>query len=299
MSLSPRRRRAGFTLVELLVVIAIIGVLSALLTVGLYAAFGAGKDFVLASELSQVELALENFKTKYGTYPPDLTDFSNPALTNGELDAFNAFIAKAYPRADRSVIYAFRQYLFSQNIQLDQAEALMFFLTMTSADARHPFGTGNAAAFTLPPPNARVNFLQDIPPSALRDLDNDGFPEFVQTNAKGAPIVYFDARTYTGPLASVTQVQFNSPHYVSTTGTVAPYASGASGTGYSFFNPTSFQLLSAGQDGEFGVDLSGGLVYPILNPTAALLAPPRVPESDGDNLANFTSKKKFDSYLAQ
>jgi prepilin-type N-terminal cleavage/methylation domain-containing protein len=63
----------AFTLVELLVVISIIGVLAALI-LPVASSVGRVKKINTASaELQQIETALENYKAKYGVYPP-----SNP-----------------------------------------------------------------------------------------------------------------------------------------------------------------------------------------------------------------------------
>jgi prepilin-type N-terminal cleavage/methylation domain-containing protein len=64
----PARR--AFTLIELLVVIAIIGVIASL-TLGALGSVNKNKKISTArSELSQIETALENYKAKYGVYPP-------------------------------------------------------------------------------------------------------------------------------------------------------------------------------------------------------------------------------------
>jgi len=60
----------GFTLIELLVVIAIIGVLAALTIPVLNAVKGSEYKKVARGELEKLELALGNYKAKYGTYPP-------------------------------------------------------------------------------------------------------------------------------------------------------------------------------------------------------------------------------------
>jgi len=71
--------RAAFTLIELLVVIAIMGVLAGLTLSILPGVKRRQAVNTAGAELEQIRTALENYKAKYGVYPP-----SNPAgaLTN-------------------------------------------------------------------------------------------------------------------------------------------------------------------------------------------------------------------------
>lgn len=66
--------RKGFTLIEVLVVISIIGILSAII----YANFGEArveaKNKAFKSELKEVQLALEVYKSQNGKYPTALAD---------------------------------------------------------------------------------------------------------------------------------------------------------------------------------------------------------------------------------
>jgi prepilin-type N-terminal cleavage/methylation domain-containing protein len=71
INVMPRRR--AFTLVELLVVISIIGVLAALIIPLAGSVARTKKISTAQAEMQQIETALENYKAKYGVYPP-----SNP-----------------------------------------------------------------------------------------------------------------------------------------------------------------------------------------------------------------------------
>jgi len=69
---SPPIRRRAFTLVELLVVIAIIGVLIALLLPAVQAAREAARRAQCQNNLKQLGLAVQNYQTTIGVYPPSV-----------------------------------------------------------------------------------------------------------------------------------------------------------------------------------------------------------------------------------
>jgi prepilin-type N-terminal cleavage/methylation domain-containing protein len=83
----------AFSLIELLVVITIIGALAALVIVGLGAVKKAQYKHVARIELEAIETALENYKAKYGAYPPSNQNNNN------------VYAPKGFDRAQFSQLY--------------------------------------------------------------------------------------------------------------------------------------------------------------------------------------------------
>src|ERR1044071_10347152 len=66
-----QRRDAAFTLIELIVVVAIIAVLAAMV-LPIAGAVNARKQISVAqTQLKGIEIAIQDYKTKLGYYPPD------------------------------------------------------------------------------------------------------------------------------------------------------------------------------------------------------------------------------------
>lgn len=84
--MKPRKGRSGFTLVELLVVIAIIGILIALLLPAVQAAREAARRSACSNNLRQIGIALQNYHSAVGSFPPGATFGDGSALSGNALN---------------------------------------------------------------------------------------------------------------------------------------------------------------------------------------------------------------------
>jgi prepilin-type N-terminal cleavage/methylation domain-containing protein len=73
--------KKGFTLIELLVVIAIISILTGVMIVGLNSFRYRGFDTTRLSDLHNIEIGLETYKSVNGTYPDAGTQGTNDYIT--------------------------------------------------------------------------------------------------------------------------------------------------------------------------------------------------------------------------
>ncbi len=259
---SPRARRA-FTLVELLTVIVIIGILAGLITAAAVRGRVRTKVLAVKSEVTQLAMAVEAYKEKYGEYPPDFTD----------LGALERHLKRAFPRYryrgernypgfplarqfldDVAIAYGYPAPALPNPVvtDVDQASALVVFLGGVPeqpgatkpagfhADPQRPFRNGtprtqplftefDATRLTITPGNALV--CQYRPAGA----------------AQPAPYVYFKSRRVGLPVATP-QFQYDEFAFVDSGGVVhplsyPPFSSPVAPYGYCVpyleFNPTA------------------------------------------------------------
>jgi len=87
MKIPFRSKEKGFTLVELMVVIAIIAILTGIIITGLVSSKGKSRDAKRASDLSQIQLAIEQYFDRCDQYPasPLSTSASTGCPTNNNV----------------------------------------------------------------------------------------------------------------------------------------------------------------------------------------------------------------------
>lgn len=92
-------QRGGFTLVEMLTVIVIIGILAGLIVGASVAVRNAARRAIIITEIKQLEMALQNYKSETGEYPPDFAFCERTDTVGAEARArVVRHLRKAWPR---------------------------------------------------------------------------------------------------------------------------------------------------------------------------------------------------------
>jgi prepilin-type N-terminal cleavage/methylation domain-containing protein len=265
MGLSPSR---GFTLVELLTVIVIIGMLVAMITAAAIPARNYVRNARMKTEITQLALALEAFKTEFGDYPPDGKD---PAGTT-------MFLARAFPRYSGGL---------PTGITLDPSNALTFWLggmyvtTGTTSAGFRGFSANPLSPFDTTQPSRKgpfFNFDVTRTPYITTSGTNSGWYLPQNDNASSAPFVYFKAMNTSG-------TPYSSSTYTLSSVTVRPYAQAVGG----MVNPDTFQILCPGLDAQYDNTRDGN------NPIYPTGSNYKQPGYMLDDITNFSNGKVSDN----
>jgi prepilin-type N-terminal cleavage/methylation domain-containing protein len=281
MRLTPvtRRKRPGFTLLEVIVVIVIILILASLILAATVRALAKAREVRNRNDISQLSTALENFKGKFGFYPPSRIrlcklygQYTNLGVPGIDADSVQ-YLTRMFPHIDlnswavNGIDWDGTGNRNEPPSLLEGDQCLVFFL---GGIPRQP---------AAPVPGACMGFSTNPSNPALGSADRIGpFYEFlparlVLANLVGTPIhpnapfyfTYADAYATTDGVGTIVAgapfAYFSS--YKTTNGynrygnsdcptlTLSPYWQVA-GTPNQYVSPNSYQIISAGKDGRFG-----------------------------------------------
>lgn len=281
-----RARRRGFTIIELLMVVLVIGILVALLFPAINGALVRAREAQVIAEMRSFEKAITDFKSRFGIEPPsfmvlyeDGDDWApdNPAgaVSDAQHRACRAIIRQIWPDFAFGVDYDLNSNGTAGesgvHVILNGSECLVFFLggpagyvdtdgDMTpdtyvpqgfAANPQAPFaGGGN-----------RIGPFHTFDPNRLVDLDGDQMPECVDPlPEQDAPYLYlssYEGRGYqpfgldfdcTGPSGMAN----GDDELMLGTLTDMYYVSYTDACTFQPHNPDTHQLISPGEDGEYG-----------------------------------------------
>ncbi len=306
MLIRRHTRARGFTLVEMLVVIGIIGVLVGLLLPAVMSGINSARRAQIALEIAQLDQALQAYKNKFGDFPPSLrgeTGYNN----------FLRHVRKCYPNIDSGhlslvsdAIWPNRKAMTPEydTVRLDEGEALTFWLSRVDNDPRQPFKA--LLGFTL---SSRIVLFEfderRLVWDSADDADDDGtvkynsagdtvdvdYPSYRAPYSRDTCYIHIDARSYSY-YGNNSDSKYAAKAESGSLGYTRPYAATATSTSVTFVNPTTFQIICAGQDGAFGDDLpynamNVGVNYKVF-PNGT-----RYYEDDKDNMTNFSEGRRL------
>jgi len=321
----------GFTLVEMLVVLGIIAVLAALLLPAAMGAVTRARNAALGVEVNQLATAVESYKTDKGDYPPSFRNVSPdafirhlrrcyPKIAPSEFIVFFRRDASGNPILDGNGSYQWNTPIFP----LDEGESLVFWLSHTTTDPRYPFGLTVPTGTT---PNYKKYY--EFEETRLMTDDGDVFPSYQAKYCKDTYYLYIDSRSYDyltldyGPSNIHPEVRrpvLAFAEFAIDPTTLGPVNATEEHVARPYWstirnppkqppstyvkelnkpmNPTTFQILCAGQDGNFGLteeDLSGLPNSDLkLFPTGDYYS-----KSDRDNITSFSAGKRLEDSVKQ
>lgn len=275
------RLRRAVTLIEILVALAIVGVLIGLAIPAAATLRSRSQDSAIAREIAALSHALEKYKRELGDYPPSMGEDYSPA--NRYLTICEQHLRKCYPKMSREAKNYFYDYIAPE---LDQDEAIVFWLSLTTLDERDPFPVAVLNGNPVPKPwgstAARPRVYFDFDADRLWDTPNDldEFPGYAAPYCQGTSFVHIDARYY----------RFHLTPATAAISAVQPYFDAVGKP----IHPTTYQIITAGQDGEYGP-----LYDAVADPSLLKHFPSGINfgDADGDNVTSFSQGKRLTAWL--
>jgi prepilin-type N-terminal cleavage/methylation domain-containing protein len=333
-STATRPARRAFTLVELLVVITIIAILIGLLIVTLGPIIVRSSDFRLQSEIEQLAAACEKFKEEFGFYPPDFhhTAFVVDPTVSPLVPLPYATVRPAllqivntgWPNHQETTpdptdnskerLEVWWEQVGSALAVSGHETALWYWLSQTFNDAQFPL-SGRRDTTTPAPSvlnagvvrksffdfdNERLHALVEVvyldPDPTTPAVESTFLYHFEQDGYGETPYIYFHNLSYglVWTPSETEDTEFDGDVvgiYIDPT-TNLPY------------DPTSFQIIAAGSDSDYGDTNTGDNPNSptppdiIEAPPYDLLKDPRL-DYDADNITNFSEGRIETMKVAQ
>lgn len=300
----PRSRSAGFTLVELLIVITILGILIAFLVPAVMSAMTNVRTAQVKTEVNLLASAVTNFKAKYNVDPPSAIILCEQASAWASNPRGRAYIRQMWPQFDFTLNRDLNGDGDSNDlITLTGGECLVFFLGgMLDRSGGANITQSTPTGFSKNPANPfalggnREKATYDFQTSRFTDLNSNGFPEYRDPlPGQRSPYLYYSSYDGSG-------YRFAPPINEYTGGTnpnggvfpSSPYLQGTTQTSPAY-NPKTFQIISPGQDGQYGPggpydpnNLNAALpAWTRTTPALTVTAQDRLVEFD--NITNFSN----------
>lgn len=311
-----RANRGAFTLLEMLAVVTIIAILIAIAFPAYNAVIYKTRIAQVRSEMAAINSAIAEFKSKYNTEPPSYIRFQTaaggvPANAGALAPETKAVLRKMFPQINLTAGSPIEASLATAGLwgeELKGIEAMVFFLggvrrhEDTDGDGSLDPGedvdgsgalnlTDELVGFSKNPANP---FAQPAPGQSNRippafDFDTGRLfasPDGSNVAANPAPLVYRDRLATTLPYVYASTAATGSYRAADFPSGFAGYRKSATGP---FWNPNSYQLISAGGDDKYGL---GGFYDPTASNRFPNPSPPAPPAQDprsfeADNLTNF------------
>ncbi len=308
----PNQKSLGFTLVELMVVIVIIGILVGLTLVAVIPARNKARNAVVSLEINQLDIALKTYKLKFAEYPPDFADIGTTAGQNRVM----RHLRKAFPRYTPGVFAGTNGGTWVElehdvsnccdGLDINDqtpATALAFWLggppTTTGSTKLRGFSANPSNPFDNTT-DSSLPTMFEFDDTRLSVEDASGalkWPEYypqVSAGSDTAPYVYFRAwgKEYG---VKISDTEFVPLSYTYATDNICvPYLISSDGlptlpgTVRRWNNLKTFQIISAGLDGQFGDSAAETFRF---SKSGTGFSPNG---GDFDNLTNFTHGKLED-----
>ena len=283
----PSDVRRGFTVVEVLVAITIIAILAAILTPVVGSALRRANEFAIESEMSQLDLAIEHFKSDNGFYPPSFANFNSGADILPYLNRIAPNHAENAARLDAWWTQV-GQHIKQEytNTGLSTGADMVFWLSGIAKNRQYPLTYG--------PDNAPIGLAAHS--NGIGIVDNDNTERNVYFTFKADrlrnPITPNGQNAPTLLVANYMQARGKESQYIyidsgSYPGSTAYSPNPGSGT---FFNQGSFQLVAAGLDGNFGAVWAGGTLPGAAIDSNGDVVSPNCGLRGMDNIVNFVGE---------